>query len=62
MSGESAHTVAVDTAALFICTFASVVAGMFSGSHIGSRFGRTATLTGGIVLLLIGINVLFDII
>ena len=62
MSGESAHTVAVDTAALFICTFASVVAGMFSGSHIGSRFGRTATLAGGIVLLLIGINVLFDII
>lgn len=59
MSHEVPVTVAIDTAALFICTFASVVAGMYGGCHIGHRFGRTATLIGGIALLLIGVKVLF---
>lgn len=59
MSHEDPVTVAIDTAALFICTLASVVAGMYGGCRIGSRFGRTATLAGGVVLLGIGVKVLF---
>lgn len=58
MAQTSPRSVAIDTAALFVCTFISVVAGMFSGSRIGRKFGRVASLAGGIVLLGIGVSVL----
>ncbi len=48
--------------AVFVCTFLSVVAGMFWGQKLGHRFGKNAELAGGIVLVLIGFNILFDFI
>lgn len=43
---------------VFLCTVLSVVAGIWMGKTIGSRFGRWAEIAGGAVLILIGIGVL----
>ncbi len=60
MDKESLSDLMWKTVAVFVCTFLSVVAGMFGGHRIGSRFGKIAEITGGIVLISIGLNVLFD--
>lgn len=48
--------------AVFVCTFLSVVAGMYGGRKIGERFGKTAETAGGMVLIAIGLNILFHFI
>lgn len=59
MSRPSAKVMAADLASVFIVTILSVTAGMFWGHKIGSRFGRVAEIVGGVVLVVIGLNVLF---
>ena len=48
----------LDLGAVFIVTVLSVMAGMFGGSKVGGKFGRPAEIAGGIVLILIGLNIL----
>lgn len=59
MGKEPVSDVMWKTLAVFVCTFLSVVAGMFGGHRIGLRFGKLAELAGGLVLIAIGLNVLF---
>lgn len=56
------EVLALDLAAVFAVTILSVVAGMFGGCRVGRRFGRPAGIAGGCVLILIGLNILFDFI
>lgn len=58
----SSDKAAVNLTALFVVTVLSVVAGISGGSAIGRRFGKGAEITGGCVLILIGLNVLFGFI
>ena len=51
--------IALTAAVLALCTVLSVVAGMCSGSAIGTRFGRPARFAGGIILLCLGVSMLF---
>ena len=60
MDGESLSDVAIKAVAILLVTFLSVVAGMKGGSYAGRRYGRAALWTGGTVLLLIGLNILFN--
>lgn len=45
---------------VFVVTAASVIAGIFGGKTIGSRFGRWAEIAGGVVLLAIGVTILLS--
>ena len=47
----------VPTVAVFIFTALSVIVGIKGGSFIGGKAGRPAAITGGIVLILLGINI-----
>lgn len=60
MDKDSLSDILVKALAVFICTFLSVVAGMFGGQKIGLRFGKIAEIIGGIVLIAIGLDILFD--
>ena len=51
-----------DHVAVFVVTMLSVFAGMFGGYRVGRRYGRPALIIGGIVLIFIGLNILFDLI
>jgi putative Mn2+ efflux pump MntP len=51
---------AINLTAVFLVTMLSVICGMFGGQKIGARFGRPAEITGGVVLILIGLNILFE--
>ena len=44
---------------VFVVTALSVIAGLRSGSAIGTRFGRWAEIAGGLVLIGIGVSILF---
>ena len=54
------HDIILNTAAVFLLTFLSVVVGMFFGHKVGHRLGKIAELIGGIVLILIGLNILLE--
>jgi len=45
--------------AVFVITFASVVAGIWGGKTIGSRFGHWAEVAGGIVLIGLAVYSIF---
>ena len=62
MDGESLGDVSIKAAAVFLVTFLSVVLGIKGGVLAGRRYGRTALVVGGIVLITIGLNILFDFI
>lgn len=62
MARPSAGKMSLNLAAVFLVTILSVVAGMYGGKKIGERFGRRAELVGGMVLVLIGLNILLDIV
>ena len=51
-----------DSTAVFLVTFLTVVLGIIGGSSVGKRFGRPALISGGVVLILIGLNILLGII
>ena len=53
-----AKVIAYDAAAIFIVTFLSVVTGILFGHRLDRRFGSRAELFGGIVLVIIGFNIL----
>lgn len=43
-----------------IVTFAFSIGGVFVGNYFGSRYQKPATITGGVVLILIGLKVLLE--
>ncbi len=51
--------IAYDSAAIFMVTFLSVVTGILFGRKLEDRFGARAELFGGIVLLILGLDILF---
>ncbi|MDD6253494.1 MAG: manganese efflux pump [Bacteroidales bacterium] len=57
MAGRHIDGMPVPVVAVFIITALSVVLGIKGGSFIGSRAGRPAAVIGGIVLILLGINI-----
>jgi len=62
MGMTPAATVAADVVAVFAVTILSVIAGMLGGHKIGHKFGKGAEIVGGIVLIIIGLNILLGII
>ncbi len=60
MGHDSLEDVLFKDLAVFIVTIASVMTGMFCGHRIGRKFGGTAEILGGCVLILIGLNILFN--
>ena len=62
MDGNGPGDIAVKAAAVFVVTFLSVVLGMKGGSAVGKRYGHTAQLAGGVVLIAIGLDILLGII
>ena len=61
MCGTSGNVMAANVISLFLVTMAVVSVGVFGGARIGRRFGRTAEIIGGIVLIGIGICILAGI-
>ena len=59
MDGDSLGDFVLKTSAIFLVTALTVVAGMRGGMSAGRRYGRPALIIGGIVLILIGLNILF---
>lgn len=57
MAGRNLQSMSVLMSILFAVTILSVILGMKGGSFIGRKAGRPASITGGIVLILIGINI-----
>ncbi len=55
-------TMKLDVMWTFILTVLSVVVGIFFGHKLGRRYGKVAELIGGIILILIGVNILFDLV
>lgn len=62
MGFVSSDRMMMNLAAVFVVTILSVAGGMFGGQRIGRRFGRPAEAIGGVVLILIGLNILFGFI
>ena len=58
MNGDTFSDIYPKCISVFICTFASVVAGITGGKAIGRRAGSLAQIIGGLVLIGIGISVL----
>lgn len=58
LAGFASADVFYTAAATFIATIAFAVAGMFSGSVVGRRFGKPAKVAAGVVLIAIGVNIL----
>ena len=57
MVGRSLPSMSVLMSVLFAVTVLSVIIGMKGGSFIGRKAGKPASVAGGIVLILIGINI-----
>lgn len=62
MEHSSSRKVTLALVSVFIVTMLSVVAGIFGGARLGRRFGKPAEITGGTVLILIGLNILLGIV
>ena len=62
LGSEPFKQVAADLSALFVVTMLSVAVGLCGGSRIGRRFGGPSEIAGGIVLILIGLNMLLGIV
>lgn len=62
MDLESVQSALLKAAAVLVMTIISVVAGILGGRRIGTRFGRGAEIAGGCVLILIGLNILLNIV
>jgi putative Mn2+ efflux pump MntP len=59
LNGNTSGAMWLYFGAVFICTMISVIVGMYCGSAIGRRFGRTAGIVGGVILILLGVNIIF---
>ena len=62
MDMEPVRSALLKAVAVLIVTVISVIAGILGGRKIGTRFGRGAETVGGIVLILIGLNILLGIV
>ena len=62
MDMEPVRSALLKAVAVLIVTIISVIAGILGGRKIGTRFGRGAETVGGIVLILIGLNILLGIV
>ena len=62
MEQDTLSSALLKCAAVFVVTVISVVTGILGGRRIGTRFGRSAELAGGCVLILIGLNILLGIV
>ena len=62
MEQDTLSSALLKTAAVFLVTVVSVVAGILGGRRIGTRFGHSAEFVGGCVLILIGLNILLGIV
>jgi len=62
MEQDSLSSALLKCAAVLVVTILSVVVGILGGRRIGTRFGRSAELAGGCVLILIGLNILLGIV
>jgi len=60
MAGQDWIGFAPLLASVFAVTAISVIAGIWGGKTLGSKFGRWAEIAGGIVLLGIGVSILFQ--
>lgn len=61
MAGRGFGGMAVPTVAVFVITALSVIIGIKGGSAIGCRAGKPAAVTGGIVLMLLGLNIVLEV-
>lgn len=60
MSRESISDFLLKDLMVFLVTMLSVIVGMFFGHAIGHKFGKIAEFVGGVVLILIGANILLE--
>lgn len=60
MGSVSLQKMALNIVSVFIVTVLSVAGGMAGGMKVGQKFGKPAEIIGGAVLILIGLNILFD--
>lgn len=58
MTEMSSKELLVTVISLFVVTFAFSAAGGFGGSSLGQKFGQPAQITGGIMLIAIGLKFL----
>lgn len=61
MAGRELDGMTVPIVAVSVITALSVIVGIKGGTVIGCRAGRPAAVAGGIVLILLGINILVGI-
>lgn len=62
MAGRGLHGMIVPLAAVFLITAMSVILGIKGGHVIGRRAGKPASIVGGCVLILLGLNIVFEIV
>ena len=61
MAGRNLAGMTVPVVAVFIITALSVIIGIKGGNLIGTRAGEPAAVCGGVVLILLGINILLNV-
>lgn len=61
MAGRNLAGMTVPVVAVFIITALSVIIGIKGGNLIGTRAGKPAAVCGGVVLILLGINILLNV-
>ena len=61
MAGRNLAGMTVPVVAVFIITALSVIIGIKGGNLIGTRAGKPAAACGGVVLILLGINILLNV-
>ena len=62
MDARPILNVVSDTVAIFAVTMLSVYLGVLGGSKAGEKYGRTAEIVGGTVLIAIGVAILLGVI
>jgi putative Mn2+ efflux pump MntP len=50
----------INALAIGAATFSMVTIGILTGQYLGEKFGRYAEAAGGVVLIVIGINILIE--
>lgn len=61
MAGRTISGLSVPLVSVFLITGLSVIAGIKGGTVIGCKAGRSASVIGGIVLILLGLNIVADV-
>ena len=61
MSGRIFGGICVTLTSLFVVTIITVMIGLRAGKVIGVRMGRPASIIGGLVLILLGVDIVADL-